>query len=89
VATIKQVERAIRECEGFEVQIAPKTAGRRGQNVEYDYARAARNAFTVEDWKRARFDPQYPDCEIRVLRADGRVAPARMTLAKLRIEYAV
>jgi hypothetical protein len=89
VATIKQVERAIRECEGFVVSIAPKTAGGRGRNVEYDYARAARNAFTVEDWKRARFDSQYPECEIRVLRPDGRPAPARMTLAKLRSEYGV
>lgn len=87
MATIKQVEKAIRECEGFEVSITPKTAGARPRNPEYEYERAARNTFTVEDWKRARFEQQYPDCNIRVLRCDGRLATPRTTLAKLRAEY--
>ena len=87
MATIKQVERAIRECEGFTVSIAPRTAGTRPRNVDYDYERAARNAFTVDDWKRARFDRQYPECEIRVLRPDGRAATRGMTLARVRSEY--
>jgi hypothetical protein len=87
VATIKQVERAIRECEGFNVSITPRTAGTRPRNVDYEYDRAARNAFTVDDWKRLRFDRQYPDCEVKVLRQDGRAAARGMTLAKVRSEY--
>lgn len=87
MATTKQIERAIRECEGFDVLISPRTPGTRPRHVDYDYERAARNAFTVEDWKRARFNRQYPDYVIRVLRPDGRAASGRVTLAKLRSEY--
>ncbi|GAC1581175.1 MAG: hypothetical protein NVS3B7_16150 [Candidatus Elarobacter sp.] len=86
MAIIKRVEQEIRNVEGFDVAIKasaepslPKYAPK--------YARAARNAFTVADWKRGRFERHYPGVDVDVLRADGRVANARTTLANLRAEY--
>jgi hypothetical protein len=86
VASVKNIERDIRALEGFAVAIRTNGATRRNL-PEYDYSRAARAAFTVADWKRARFEGNYPDVDIDVLRADGRVAIGAMTLARLRSEY--
>ncbi|MDB5092307.1 MAG: hypothetical protein JWO85_408 [Candidatus Eremiobacteraeota bacterium] len=86
VATIKNIEREIRSIEGFAVVIRSEGTSRRNL-PEYDYDRAARAAFTVADWKRARFTATHPDLDVDVLRADGRVATRAMTLAKLRAEY--
>lgn len=85
VPNVKRVERDIREIEGFDVVIH----GDRATLPSYApmYARSARNAFSVADWKRARFEKNYPDCDVDVLRADGRVASDKLTLAKLRGEY--
>jgi hypothetical protein len=86
VASIKNIERDIRGLEGFAVVI--RSNGSNPRNLpEYDYGRAARAAFTVADWKRARFNSSHPDLDVDVLRADGRVATRTMTLAKLRAEY--
>ena len=86
MAIIKRVEQEIRNVEGFDVAIKasvepslPKYAPK--------YARAARNAFTVTDWKRGRFERHYPGVEVDVLRADGRIANGRTTLANVRAEY--
>jgi hypothetical protein len=87
VASVKNIERAIRDREGFDVAIRAD-----GMNLRklppYDYGRAARAAFTVADWKRKRFASNYPGLDVDVLRADGRVAPRTMSLARLRDEYA-
>lgn len=86
MATIKNIEQNIRHLEGFAVAI--RANGTKPRNLpDYDYGRAARAAFTVADWKRARFDTNYPDLDVDVLRADGRVATRTMTLTKLRAEY--
>lgn len=88
--THKRVEREIQTVEGFDVVIRNGGSDRLtipGYAPEYD--RAARNAFTVSDWKRARFERHYPDLQVDVLRADGRVAGGKLTLAKLRGEYEV
>jgi hypothetical protein len=86
VASIKNIERDIRSLEGFTVVI--RSNGTKPRNLpEYDYGRAARAAFTVADWKRARFTAAHPNLDVDVLRADGRVATRTMTLAKLRDEY--
>jgi hypothetical protein len=86
VASIKNIERDIRAIEGFSVAIHSEAAKRRNL-PEYDYGRAARSTFTVADWKRRRFEANYPDFEVDVMRADGRVASGTMRLAKLRDEY--
>ena len=85
MASVKRVERDIRTLEGFDVVIRGDRATIPGYAAKY--LRSARNAFSVADWKRARFEKLYPDCDVDVLRADGRVASAKTTLAKLRGEY--
>jgi len=86
VASVKNIEREIRALEGFEVAI--RTNGTNLRKLpDYDYGRAARSAFTVLDWKRARFERNYPDIEVDVLRPDGRVATPKTVLARLRAEY--
>ena len=84
VASIRNIERDIRDFEGFEVRIS----GVNRRNLpEYEYGRIARSSFTVDDWKRRRIAPNYPGLDVDVLRPDGRVAPRTMTLARLRAEY--
>ena len=85
MASIKNIERDIRNLEGFAVHIN-KNAGQRSL-PDYDFGRAARATFTVSDWKRTRFQRYYPDLEIDVLRADGRIATGTMSLAKVRASY--
>jgi hypothetical protein len=85
VASTKNIERNIRNLEGFAVRI--RNDVKRRNLPDYDYGRAARAAFTVADWKRARFERNYPDLDVDVLRADGRTASATVTLAKLRSDY--
>ncbi|HEY6234430.1 MAG TPA: hypothetical protein VIW69_04890 [Candidatus Elarobacter sp.] len=86
MASIKNIERDIRALEGFTVVIHSDGTNRR-KLPDYDYDRAARAPFTVADWKRRRIEPNYPDLEVDVLRADGRRASSSMTLAKIRADY--
>jgi hypothetical protein len=85
VPSIKNIEKDIHELEGFEVRISSSSTKR--NLPEYDYGRAARAAFTVADWKRARFERNYPELKIEVLRGDGKVATNTLTLAKIRAGY--
>ena len=86
MASLKNIERDICALEGFDVTIRSNGGNQRNLPA-YDYGRAARAAFTVGDWKSKRFEPNYPELEVDVLRADGRVAARTMTLARLRDEY--
>lgn len=85
MASIKNIERDIRDLEGFAVRISKDASQQSLQ--DYDYGRAARATFTVSDWKRARFERYYPNLNVEVLRADGRVATGTMLLAKVRASY--
>lgn len=87
MASVKNIERAIRELEGFDVAVRSNGINLR-KLPPYAYGRAARAAFTVADWKRKRIESNYPGLEVDVLRADGRVASRTMTLARVRGEYA-
>jgi hypothetical protein len=91
VANIKKVETEIRALEGFDVVIrqGKDRSARSEKLTSYapQYDRAARNRFTVADWKRARFEPNYPGFDVDVLRADGRPATPKTLLQKLRAEY--
>jgi len=86
VASVKNIERDIRALEGFDVVIRSNGTNLR-KLPDYDYGRAARAAFTVDDWKRSRFERNYPDIAVDVLRPDGRVATPKTVLARLRAEY--
>lgn len=85
MASIKNIEHDIRNREGFAVRI--RNDAKQRNLPDYDYGRAARAAFTVADWKRARFERIYPGLDVEVLRADGRVASATVMLAKVRAGY--
>src|ERR1700738_885649 len=86
VATFNTITQDIRGLEGFKVVI--RGNGRYRRNLPpYDYIRAARNRFTVADWKRARFHSNYPDIEVDVVLPDGRIANGMMRLLSLREEY--
>jgi hypothetical protein len=94
VPSVKRVESEIRGLEGFEVTIRYGRDQRDVRSYRLNipsygpkYDRAARNAFTVADWKRARFGPNYPGFDVDILRADGRPANGKTTLAKIRAEY--
>jgi len=51
------------------------------------YNRIAWNTFTVNDWRRRRFDNDYPEYVVEVLRPDGKIATGNTGLAKLRALY--
>jgi Uma2 family endonuclease len=92
--TIEKIAREIREFEGFDVRIrraaAPGDARNNKLNVpgyKRRYNRIAWNTFTVNDWRRRRFDDDYPDYVVEVLKPDGSVATGKTGLAKLRALY--
>lgn len=85
MASTKNIERDILNLEGFAVRI--RNDAKQRNLPDYDYGRAARAAFTVADWKRARFELLYPELDVDVLRADGRVASGSVMLAKVRAGY--
>jgi Uma2 family endonuclease len=91
--TIDKIAREIRDFEGFDVRIRPashKTGGHsEGKIPGYKrrYNRIAWNTFTVNDWRRRRFDNDYPEYVVEVLRPDGKIATGTTALAKLRALY--
>jgi hypothetical protein len=91
--TIDKIAREIREFEGFDVRIrqaklprAPH-ADKSVPGYKRRYNRIAWNTFTVDDWRRRRFEDDYPDYIVDVLKPDGSVATGKTALAKLRALY--
>ena len=85
MATIKQVESQVARVETFRIVVRYGLSRRdvradREKIPSYSskYVRAARQMYTVADWKSKRFD---------VLRVDGRPANGKTRLATLRAEY--
>ena len=89
MASVKQVQEQIYDREAFRVEIRDREGQPRPRLADYDFERAARGAFSVEEWKAKRFHVLYPECDVSMLRGDGRSATNRMTLARLRSEYEV
>ncbi len=90
--TIDKIAREIRDFEGFDVRIrhAQHTGpGDKGNIPGYKrrFNRIAWNTFTVNDWRRRRFDNEYPNFVVDVLKPDGTVATGKTGLAKLRALY--
>jgi Uma2 family endonuclease len=90
---IDTIAREIREFEGFAVRIRrAEKSDARGNKLNIPgykrrYNRIAWNTFTVNDWRRRRFDDDYPDFVVEVLKPDGTVATGKTGLAKLRALY--
>lgn len=86
----KSVSDDIFNVEGFEVRFV----GLDGEDVslkrvdDYPYQRAARGAWTVANWKRERFEANYPDFAVEVLGPDGAVVHGKTLLDSLRSRWA-
>ena len=85
----KSISEDIRSVEGFDVRFV----GVDGEDVslrraeDYPYQRAARNAWTVSQWKRERFEVTYPDYRVEVLDPDGTPIHGKTLLENLRLRY--
>ena len=88
---IDRVAAEIEQFEGFAVRIRPATKSQPAKTNLRSYARSheriARASFSVADWKRRRFDEVYPDYDVDVLLADGRIATPKTLLSKIRSSY--
>ncbi len=91
MSKVGRVELRISQIEGFLVRI--KHLG--GADVRSDrsglpawpYERAAKDGWTVADWKQERFTATYPGFNVDVLDGDSNVAAGQMRLETLRDTY--
>ncbi len=88
---VGRVELRISQIEGFRVAVQHL----HGANVRSDraglptwpYERAAKDSWTVADWKRERFAATYPGFNVEVLDADGDPVPGQTRLESVRDTY--
>jgi hypothetical protein len=92
MADFKRIEREIEDFEGFSVAIhASRRAASNGSTKVLSYKRRhqrrARERHTVDDWKRLRFETDYPELTVEVLLGNGRVATGKTLLERVRRSY--
>lgn len=87
MATIKQVEDAIFNREGFRVKLTPLTA-KAGPLPAYDYEYMASNKWKLTDWRMSRMARYIPYLRsLEVFRGDGTRTVSDMRLDNLRDSY--
>ena len=87
MATIKQVEDAIFNREGFRVKLTPLGA-KAGALPPYDYEYMASNKWKLTDWRMSRMTRYIPYLRsLEVFRGDGTRTVADMRLDNLRDSY--
>ena len=85
---ISKIEQEIKELEGFDVSIRSGGAvAKRMPSYLANHERKARQSHTVADWKRLRFEMDYPDLEVDVLDSSGKKVTNKMRLERLRSMY--
>ncbi len=86
---ITKIEQEIRDLEGFDVSIRADNglASKRMPSYLAKHERKARQSHTVADWKRLRFEVDYPDLEVDVLDISGKKVTGKMRLERLRSMY--
>ena len=86
---IAKIEQEIRHLEGFDVSIRAENglAQKRMPSYLAKHERKARQSHTVADWKRLRFEVDYPDLEVDVLDVSGKKVTGKMRLERLRSMY--
>jgi len=89
---VGRVELRIANVEGFLVKIRHLVGGAdvrsdREGLPSWPYERAARDTWTVADWKRERFAPRYPGFEVDILDGDGNALPGQTKLETVRDSY--
>lgn len=84
MAKVGSIELKIGRIEHFRVRIrylnGPDVRGDRAGMPTWPYERAARDAWTVADWRERRFCNVYPGFDVDVLDGDGNVVGAGQTL---------
>jgi hypothetical protein len=92
MTSVGRVERAIKRTEGFNVRIrhliGPDVRSDRTGMPPWPYERAAKDAWSVADWKRERFAPTYPGFMVDVLDASREAAAGQTRLENVRATYA-
>jgi hypothetical protein len=92
MTSVGRVERAIKRTEGFNVRIrhlaGPDVRSDRTGMPPWPFERAAKDAWSVSDWKRRRFAPTYPGFMVDVLDAAREVAAGQTRLENVRATYA-
>ena len=86
---INKIEQEIRHLEGFDVSIRSGGTAERKRMPSYlaNHERKARQSHTVADWKRLRFEVDYPELEVDVLDVSGKKVTGKMRLERLRSMY--
>ncbi len=87
---VKNIEKRIWDVEGFDVVIKSNGKDLRGDKQglkQYEGERASRNSWTVAEWKKKKFENQYPGLEVDVLDGDGKPVDGRKTLGTVRDTY--
>lgn len=88
---VDYLEDQIREVEGFDVEIQWED----GTNIRSDYEgaksykfqRAARDSWTVAEWKRERFHHRNPHFKVEVFDCNGDPVSGKYTLGTVREGY--
>lgn len=91
LVNVGAVERKIARVENFLVRIkypdGADVRSDRDQMPTYPYENAARDAWTVEKWKRERFRMTYPGFDVDVLRGNREPASGNTRLQTVRDSY--
>jgi hypothetical protein len=86
--TVKAVESRIRNMEGFAVAVywhhGGDVRGDKESFPTYPYQQAASGSSTVAEWKRTRFEPNYPGFDVEVLDPTGTSVSGNLKLDNLR-----
>jgi hypothetical protein len=84
VAKVGSVELKIARVEGFQIRIrylaGADVRGDRQGMPAWPYERAARDAWSVADWRERRFCNVYPGFDVDVIDGDGNIVSAGQTL---------
>lgn len=87
---VKNVEKKVWDTEGFAIRIKANGKDVRSDRngfPQFKGGKASRNSWTVAEWKRKKFDTQYPGLDVEVLDGDGIVVDGRRSLANVRDTY--
>lgn len=88
MASIKQVEEAIFEKEGFRVKLAPLDGKKSVALPPYDYEYMASNKWKLTDWRMVRMARYIPFLKsMDIFRGDGAKTTTDMRLGNLRDTY--
>jgi hypothetical protein len=88
--SVSRVARLVQEVEGFRVVVTRKRVALRPVRPMYSNyppERGVRGDWTVARWRQERFGRYYPDLDVQVLDAYGRLVHGRRQLKTVRATY--